>query len=110
MRDGEQIFLVTEADPVVASEADALDLIGNAWVQGCDCITIPVEKLSDDFFELKIGLLGAITQKVANYGLKLVIVGDVAAHVAQSHAFRDYVHECGRGGPVRFVSRWDHIG
>ncbi len=42
-------------------------------------------------------------------GLKLAVVGDVAAHVARSNALRDWVIECNRGGDLWFVADLDEL-
>ena len=43
-------------------------------------------------------------QKFVNYGIRLVILGDVARHVAESDALRDFIRETNRGTQVWFLS------
>ncbi|MGV3622036.1 MAG: DUF4180 domain-containing protein [Archangium sp.] len=90
--------------PLIATGADVSNLIGQTWGQEVDEIVVPVCRLADAFFDLKTGLAGEVLQKFANYRLKLVVVGDVSAHVERSTAFRDFVREAQRGEHVRFVA------
>lgn len=90
--------------PLLAGEAEALDLIGEALGQQADVVTVPVERLPEEFFRLASGVAGAVVQKFGNYRLRLVVVGDISAHLAASQALRDFVRETNRGGQVWFVS------
>lgn len=45
-----------------------------------------------------------MTQKFANYRLRLVILGDVSAHVKRSEAFADFVREANRGDQLWFAA------
>ena len=97
--------LVCEPDGAkLQSERDAVDLIGEALQQGVKWILIPVERLTDDFFQLKTGVAGQIIQKFVTYRRHLVILGDISQYVAQSRAFRDFVYETNRGREVWFLA------
>ncbi len=93
-----------ETGPLIATEADALDIIGEAGYAGATMVVIPADRLSPDFFRLSSGLAGAILQKCSNYRLKVAIVGDISAHLEKSAPLRDFVRESNRGGAVRFVA------
>jgi hypothetical protein len=96
--------LVCAADgEILKSERDALDLIGEAMFSRAELILIPVERLAEDFFQLKTGLAGQIMQKFVTYRLRLVILGDISGYVAQSRALKDFVYETNRGNQVWFV-------
>ncbi|MFD1824198.1 MULTISPECIES: DUF4180 domain-containing protein [Mumia] len=99
-----RVLLVDAEGPAISSEQDALDLVGDAF--GCEAqlIAVPVARLSPEFFRLRSGLLGEVTQKLVNYRLRLAVVGDVAGHVAGSDAFRDFVREANRGTQTWFVA------
>jgi hypothetical protein len=104
--DDHESFRVLHLDqdgPQVSTSDDTSDLIGNAWSQGVSTIAIPVARLDPAFFDLSTRKAGDITQKLVNYRLRLVIVGDVSAFEAASGAFRDYVWESNRGDHVWFV-------
>jgi hypothetical protein len=89
--------------------ATATDLIGDAWGHDVRMVAVPVERLDPDFFRLKSGVAGELTQKLVNYRLHLAVVGDIAAHVAASDALRDYVSESNRGRHVWFVADGDEL-
>nr|BBH87866.1 hypothetical protein KTC_26170 [Thermosporothrix sp. COM3] len=86
------------------SEQDALDLIGETWGTRAQLILIPVERLTEDFFELKTRLAGEIIQKFANYRFRVAILGDISPYVAQSRSFRDFVYEANKGHQLWFVT------
>lgn len=97
-------FIVPAEGPQIASEADALDLIGEAGFSGADTLVIPVSRLSPDFFRLSTGLAGAILQKCTNYRLRVAIVGDISEYTAKSGPLRDFVYESNKHGAVRFLA------
>lgn len=90
--------------PIIASESDAVDYIGNASYSGADMLVIPVARLSPEFFKLSTGLAGAILQKCTNYHLKVAIVGDISDYTAKSAPLRDFVYESNKHGAVRFLA------
>lgn len=87
----------------LASEQDAVDLIGEAMYSGAQMIIVPVERLEEDFFQLKTGLAGQFIQKFVTYQRRLVILGDITEYIASSRALRDYVYETNRGNQVWFM-------
>ena len=97
-------FLIPETGPLIATEADFTDFIGEAAWGGAMRIVVPVARLSPDFFKLSTGLAGAILQKCTNYHLRVAIVGDISAHTEKSGPLRDFVTESNRRGDVRFLS------
>ena len=104
-----QVLLCAPDGKKLQSERDALDLIGEAMQQGTTLIIVPVERLADDFFELKTGLAGQIVQKFVTYRLHLVILGDISQHVAQSRSFRGFVYESNRGNQVWFLTNLQEL-
>jgi hypothetical protein len=97
--------LLLEANgPLITTSADASNLIGAAWGRDVDTMVIPVSRLHAHFFNLSTGLAGEVLQKLTLHGLKLVVLGDVSAHVVKSAAFRDFVREANRGNHARFVT------
>lgn len=85
------------------TERDASDLVGEALSGSASWVLLPVERLDPEFFRLASGLLGAVLQKLVNYRLRVAIVGDISAQVAQSKALADFVRESERGRTVAFV-------
>ncbi len=95
-------FLEVEG-PVISTNDQTSDLIGNAWVDGASVIAVPVARLDPSFFELSSGFAGEVTQKIVNYQLKLAVIGDLGDVVAASQAFADYVWETNRADHIWFV-------
>lgn len=94
--------------PPVRSEADATDLIGNAWYAGAEMVAVAVELLDAAFFDLRSGLAGAVTQKFVNYRMRLAIVGDLSPFMG-SGPLRDFVRESNRGRQLVFADTWDDL-
>jgi Domain of unknown function (DUF4180) len=86
------------------TERDAVDVIGDAFNHGANCVQIPAERLDEDFFRLKTRVAGEFIQKFVNYRLRLVIVGDISRHLEESEALRDFVDEANRGEDIQFVT------
>jgi hypothetical protein len=90
--------------PLLASEADATDLIGEMYGSDTDAIVIPVSRLKPEVFTLSNGLLGHFLQKLINYRVRVALVGDIAAHTTRSKPLRDFVHESNKSRHVRFAA------
>ena len=99
-----QVLVCAPDGKKLKSEREALDLIGEAIQQGAELILVPVQRLEDDFFRLKTRLAGHIIQKFVTYRRRLVILGDISGHVAQSRALKDFVYEANRGTQVWFLT------
>jgi hypothetical protein len=96
------LHLAEEGEPISTPD-DASDLVGSAWSHQASVIAVPVERLDPEFFRLRSGMAGELTQKLANYRLRLAVVGDIAEQVAKSEPFRDFVWESNRGEHIWFV-------
>ena len=106
----EGMHTFTLEESALASEADALDLMGQLYGQEVDLIVLPVERLDPGFFDLRTGIAGAVTQKLLNYGFRLAIVGDIDRFTSGSAALAAYVRESNRGRQVWFVPDVDALG
>lgn len=102
--DGHRILEAPVAGPLVGSEQDALDLIGEAHGQGADLIALPAARLHPDFLVLKTGMAGAFLQKMQNYGFRFAVIGDISNAIEQSNALRDFVYESNKVGRMLFVA------
>ncbi|WP_431975793.1 DUF4180 domain-containing protein [Micromonospora haikouensis] len=101
--------LVCDADgPVVATEQDALDLIGAAFL-GAQVVAVPVDRLAEGFFSLGTRFAGDVMQKFVNYRLRLAVVGDISERLAASPALRALVHESNRADHVWFLPDLDAL-
>lgn len=96
-------LLLPKDGPLLATEADANDYIGEAWGADAQRVVFPASRLSPEFFRLSSGLAGAVLQKFSNYGLLVAIVGDISAYTETSEALRDFVRESNKRGHVRFI-------
>ena len=96
-------YFVPATGPLLAQESDALDIIGEAFGQQAELITIPAGRLSPDFFRLGTGLAGAMLQKFTNYQLRVAIVGDISAFTDKSAPLQDFLRVSNRRGQVRFL-------
>ena len=91
------------AGPLLATEQDAVDLIGETYGTDTDIIVVPLARLDPQFLELRSGIAGIFFQKLQNYGKRLVVLGDIAAQVAASKSLHDFVYETNRIGNHLFV-------
>ena len=83
--------------------SEAVELIGKAFENHASLIVVPAECLDDDFFRLNTRIAGEMIQKVVQYRQRLVIVGDISPHLAESSALRAFVLEANRGKEVWFL-------
>lgn len=100
---GVRVLYLPADGPTISTSDDAADLVGDAWANRATLVAVPVERLDPEFFRLKSGFAGDLTQKLVNYRLRLAVVGDIAEHVAESDALRDFVWESNRGEQIWFV-------
>lgn len=70
---------------------------------------MPVERVRDEFFRLRSGVAGAVMQKFAHYRLRLVLVGDISHHIAESTALRGFVHATESGRHSWFLPTYDTL-
>ena len=102
--------LVMPADGAPLGTVDAAtEVVGDAAWGQAELVVIPVERLTDDFFELRTRLAGEITQKFVNYRLRLAIVGDIESRVGESVSLRAWVTESNRGRQLWFVPSLDAL-
>ena len=102
--------LVLSADGALLDTIEAAtEMIGDAAWGQVELVVIPVERLTDDFFELRTGLAGEVTQKYVNYRLRLAIVGDIEARLADSVSLAAWVAESNRGRQLWFVPSFEAL-
>lgn len=109
VRHGVRVFTCAPDGPRLAGERDAIDVIGETYGQEVSLVVVPVERLDEAFFTLSTRVAGEVMQKFVNYGLRLVVLGDVSRHLAASSALRDFVRETNRGRHVWFVTDLDEL-
>jgi len=97
-------LLEIDADgPLLSSDRDAADLVGEGFGAGADVIVVPLERFAPEFLELKSGIAGIFFQKLQNYNQRLAVLGDIEAAVAASRSLHDFVHETNRRGHHLFA-------
>ena len=89
--------------------SEAVELIGKAFEHRASVILVPAECLDDDFFRLSTRIAGELIQKVVQYRQRLVIVGDISRHLAESSALRAFVLEANRGKEVWFLATHEEL-
>ncbi|GAA2639946.1 DUF4180 domain-containing protein [Dactylosporangium fulvum] len=107
-RAGVTVLVCDPDGPLIATEQDALDLIGAAFV-GAQVVAVPASRLDERFFSLGTRFAGEVMQKFVNYRLRLAVVGDIAGHLAASSALRALVEESNRADHVWFVPDLDTL-
>ncbi len=95
--------------PPLGNVSASLQIISAAFSQQAGLVAIPVERLGDDFFQLRNGIAGEVLQKFATYKLRVAIVGNIKSLTAASKALNDFVVECNRGSAVWFVSSLEEL-
>lgn len=89
--------------PMIATDDDVRDIIGEAFGTGAELVVIPAARLTPDFFRLGTGFAGEMLQKFTNYQLRVAIVGDISGY-QKSAPLRDFVNESNRQGAIRFLA------
>ncbi|WP_410809585.1 DUF4180 domain-containing protein [Micromonospora sp. 067-2] len=107
-RAGVPVLVCDPVGPLLATEQDALDLIGAAFL-GAQVVAVPASRLDERFFALGTRFAGEVMQKFVNYRLRLAVVGDISAHLAASSALRALVYESNQGGHIWFVPDLDAL-
>ena len=98
------VYFAAAEGPVLGSEQDALDLMGETYGTEASMIAVPSVRFVPGFFDLSTRQAGHFFQKLQNYRMRLAIVGDIAAPMAASKALRDFVGETNRIGHHLFVA------
>jgi hypothetical protein len=92
--------------PLLRTEQDAVDVIGEAWSVSAETVVVPVERLDVGFWTLSTRVAGAVLGKFAVYRMRVVVVGDIAGRLAGSETLRAFVDEANRGREVAFVESY----
>ena len=92
----------TGYDQRIRDSQSILDLIADLNYSGCSDFILYKEDFSEDFFDLKTGVAGDILQKMANYRIRIAIIGDFSGYT--SNSLRAFIRECNRGNQTFFVA------
>lgn len=106
---GVRVAELSKTGDQLRTDRQAIEVIAEASVCNPDLIVVPVERLSDEFFHLKTRVAGEFLQKFVTYRKRVVILGDISAHLDESSALRDFVYECNAGRAIWFMSSLDAL-
>ena len=97
---GMESYVRSAGSQKIAKEQDILDILGYCGEIGSNRIMLLEQQLSDEFFRLRTGLLGAVFQKLSNYRVRTAIV--ISFENAPSARFSELMYETNRGNQIRF--------
>ena len=90
------------SDAVVINDVqDALDIMAEASTQEARGLILNECNLPAEFFVLRTGVAGEITQKFSNYRMQLAIIGEFSKY--ESNSLQAYIRESNRGNQIFFV-------
>jgi hypothetical protein len=99
-----RVFECATEGPELRDDHDAIAVIGQAIVQKARWVVIPAQRLTQDFFQLRTGVAGAMLQKFVNYRLRVAIIGDFSALASNSSALHAFIQESNRGTAIWFLA------
>jgi len=94
-----------DASLFIARESDALELVAVCGEHRTHRLLLHAEQLSDEFFDLRSGLAGAVLQKFVNYAVRVAAV--IPPERANQGRFGEMVLEANRGRHFRVFARED---
>lgn len=100
-----KIAIAESEDFSISETQDAVDILGEVYMENCSRIIVYDKNLHPDFFRLATGLAGDILQKFSNYRIRLVIVGDFSKY--KSKPLQDFIRESNKGNAVFFAENID---
>jgi len=106
---GIPVYIVPAEGPSIKTGQDAVDLISSASEHRAALIAIPVERLGNDFFELRTGVAGEIAQKFVIYQVRVAIIGGISNRTAASKSLAAFVLESNRGNDLWFVGSLEEL-
>jgi hypothetical protein len=101
---GMRVAQLANTGDQLRTDKQAIEIISEASTCQSELILIPVERLSDDFLNLKTRVAGEVLQKFVTYRKQVVILGDISARLNESSALRNFVYECNAGREISFVT------
>lgn len=101
-KDGRRYVECTADKVIINTEKDALDIIAVCFEKNISLLVIHSEILSEDFYNLRTGLAGAVLQKFANYHIKAALVMPSQEKIIGR--FGEMVNEVNKGSDFRVFS------
>ena len=98
----DNIAVLNSETPVITNIRTALDLMATiGYEHNINKLAISKSAISEDFFDLKTGFAGEISQKFVQYGFQIAIFGDFSMYI--SKPLKDYMYECNQGSHLFFL-------
>lgn len=101
---GQRVLTYAEDELTLRGEQDAVDLIGLAFSEEAGVVVVPADRVAPEFYTLSSRIAGDVVRKFQSYRVRLVVLGDISAHLEASGAFRAFVHEINRGKDIWFLT------
>lgn len=101
--------LVIDGDGPAVGVRDIGELLQGSLDAEAATVAIGVDRCDPAFFELRSGVAGEIVQRLANYRLRLAVVGALPEAAAASRSFSGFVLEGNRGDGPWFVATLDDL-
>lgn len=92
---------VTSSEVVINSTQEALDIMADAYTQGARGLILHACNLPEEFFDLRTGVAGEITQKFSTYRMSLAIIGEFSRY--ESKSLQAFIRESNRGNQIFFI-------
>ncbi len=86
---------------LITNAEDGLQLLVDLYYQDFDKIIIQEKNMIPEFFDLSNGLAGEILQKVSNFRIQLVIIGEFDQYLGKS--IKQFIAESNKGRQVNFL-------
>src|SRR5688500_1685569 len=96
---GQSIAELSAKGVVLSTAQQFLQMIMDS---SAEAIIVYQENIDERFFDLRSGLAGEMLQKVVNYRLRLVIVGDFSIY--ESKSLKAFIAESNRSSTIAFVN------
>ena len=97
-QDEQRYLLLDAVGTPIDSEQAAVDLVALCVQNGCNCILLPGERITDDFLRLRTGIAGRVLEKFATYRIR---VACVMRNGRIKGKFEDFALESNRGNVFR---------
>lgn len=101
---GQRVLTYDGAELTLRGEQDAVDLIGLAFGEEAGVVVVPADRVAPEFYKLSTRVAGDVVRKFQGYRVRLVVLGDISAHLEASEAFRAFVRETNRGKDIWFLT------
>ena len=101
---GTRVAQLASIGDALRTDKQAIEIISAASACQPELINIPVERLSEDFLNLKTRVAGEVLQKFVTYQKRVVILGDISTRLNESSSLRDLIYECNAGREIWFVA------